>query len=349
VSAIMAVSDLRSVYHLSQVCTLFNASAQRFLGGKVTTVYRNLNPTVDLQIVGMVADDLELSLYAVVGDLFYNKHSVLKLTLAGTSVSSTAANLAFPNKQSSARGIARDPSNRLLLISTSDACITKTPMNDQSGTVSLVLDGSKFHEFGNGKATELPGIAFSELNGNLYVATGSNQILQISSSGVVSPFAGESVAGSSDGHGKNARFNGPVGLVISPEGSIFVADQYNNRIRKISANGNVTTYAGSGAQGNLDGPALSATFCQPNQLALDPKDGSLFVADGYSQLVRKISASGRVTTVAGTATEKFDDHSVDGNVHIARFTFVKSLAVLGNTLYVGDKTRIRALSLEHVA
>jgi sugar lactone lactonase YvrE len=134
-------------------------------------------------------------------------------------------------------------------------------------------------------------------DGVLYVAdTGNNAIRRIAPDGVVSTVAGNGNAGHVDALGPDARFNGPIGLAIDGSGRIIVADTYNDRIRLVDANGVVTTIAGSGQPGVLDGPALEARFDTPCGVAVD-RAGNIYVADTGNGAVRVISPAGMVSTI----------------------------------------------------
>ena len=136
--------------------------------------------------------------------------------------------------------------------------------------------------------------------GNVYVAdTFNNLIRKISAFGVVTTLAGDIEAGNGDGKGAAARFNHPGGITVDESGNLFVSDTRNQTIRKITPAGEVTTVAGNtGVAGWADGPAATAQFNQPQGLALDGQ-GNLYIADNGNQVVRKVSASGQVSTIAG--------------------------------------------------
>jgi sugar lactone lactonase YvrE len=127
--------------------------------------------------------------------------------------------------------------------------------------------------------------------------TGNHAIRRITPDGSVTALAGDGTPGYADGPAHQARFNGPIGIAVAPDGRIFVADTYNDRIRVIDANGQVTTLAGSGQPGADDGVADEASFDTPTGLAFDAR-GNLYVADMGSGIVRVVDMNGRVTTPA---------------------------------------------------
>ncbi len=156
--------------------------------------------------------------------------------------------------------------------------------------------------FANSHPMDLSQAAFNtpsglavDAKGNLFVAdTGNNRIRKITPQGLVSTVAGEGTAGYIDGPAAQARFDGPIGIAVDAAGNIYVADTYNDRIRKITTDGNVSTVAGNGL-GYADGPAGSALFDTPCGIVVAP-DGTLIVADTGNHRLRKI-ANGQVTTL----------------------------------------------------
>jgi len=135
----------------------------------------------------------------------------------------------------------------------------------------------------NGIALDVPG--------NAYVADlGNNKIRKIDLSGVVTTIAGNgnNGLGSADGIGTAASFFGPSGLSLDIAGNIYVADNYNNKIRKISPSLEVSTLAGSGAQGSTDSIGVAASFNRPTGVATDAF-GNLYVTDHQNNKIRKIS------------------------------------------------------------
>jgi hypothetical protein len=139
--------------------------------------------------------------------------------------------------------------------------------------------------------------------------------------------------GSADGTGSAARFNGPFGTAVDGSGNLYVADSANNKIRKITPSGVVTTLAGDGTPGSADGTGNAARFYEPTGVAVDGS-GNVYVADASNHAIRKITLSGVVTTLAGTAGVAGDS---DGTGSAALFYVPIGVAVDGDgTVYVTD-------------
>lgn len=173
-------------------------------------------------------------------------------------------------------------------------------------------------------------------NGNIYVADQDNHMIRkIATDGTVTTLAGSLTRGAADGVGAAAGFYYPSGITIDGGGNLFVADYYNHRIRKISPDGTVTTIAGS-SYGYFDGQGTSARFQYPAGLAVDGQ-GNIYVADRDNYRIRKISATGRVITLAGDV-----NGFADGTGSQALFFLPREITVDANgTLYVADETNYR--------
>ena len=172
--------------------------------------------------------------------------------------------------------------------------------------------------------------------GNVYVADrGNHTIRKITPAGVVSTLAGlAGSAGSTDGAGNTARFSNPSAVAVDAAGTVYVADTGNQTIREITAAGVVSTLAGlAGNQGSADGTGNAARFNNPFGVAVDAA-GNVYVGDTFNQTIRKITAAGVVSTLAGLANSR---GIADGTGNVARFDQPGGVAVdaTGN-VYVAD-------------
>jgi sugar lactone lactonase YvrE len=159
--------------------------------------------------------------------------------------------------------------------------------------------------------------------GNLYVAeSGNGTIRKITPAGVVSNFAGNGNYGNSDGTGAAATFTAPNGIAIDSAGNFYVADTGNQKVRKITPAGLVSTLAGDRVVGSADGVAAAATFRNPQGIATD-RQGNVYVADKDNHAIRKITPTGAVTTLAGMADVM---GSADGSGAAAGFSAPESIA-----------------------
>jgi sugar lactone lactonase YvrE len=134
----------------------------------------------------------------------------------------------------------------------------------------------------------------------------------------------------------NVQFHRPEGLAIDKFGNLFVTETTDSTIRKISPSGIVSTFSGVAKEnGSTDGPVSVARFYFPNAIAID-SHGNMFVADNMNNTIRKISADGTVSTIAGKAGTKGIDPDRDGKSSDARFDFPKGLAVddAGNLYFI---------------
>ena len=131
-------------------------------------------------------------------------------------------------------------------------------------------------------------------------------IRKITPEGLVTTFAGSGTRGSSDGTGASASFYFPMGLAVDSSGNVYVADEANNLIRKITPTGVVSTFAGSGSRGSTNGTGTEASFNGPIGIALD-SSGNVYVSDNGNHLIRKITSAGVVSTLAGTGSQGFEN------------------------------------------
>lgn len=195
--------------------------------------------------------------------------------------------------------------------------------------------------------------------GNVYVADTLNYaVRRITPTGTVSTIAGKlGVPGHVDGTGTEAQFIKPEGITVDNAGNVYVTDtdffpschlctRTNSTIRKITPAGVVSTLAGVPLTiGSMDGPGNAASFTYPAGLVVDGS-GTLYVADTYNFTIRRVTAAGVVSTIAGTAKA---EGSVDGTGAAARFAYPKGVTVdpTGN-LFVTEAFTIRKITPQGV-
>ena len=228
--------------------------------------------------------------------------------------------------------VADTTNNKIRKIS-NEGAVTTVAGSGLSGSTDELASIAKFNN---------PQDLALDASGNIYVAdTANNKIRKITPQGMVSTLAGSGSAGSTDGTGTSASFSAPSGVAVDALGNIYVADTGNNKIRKVTPAGVVTTIAGSNTGGFVDGSVSTALFSQPSDIAID-EPGNIFVADTGNNRIRKIS-SGQVSTVAGSG----EAGSTDGPALQATFNYPTGIAVdAQGYLYVADSdnNRIRKIT-----
>ena len=169
--------------------------------------------------------------------------------------------------------------------------------------------------------------------GNLYLADPfTHSIRKITPEGMVTTFAGGEDSGYRDGPVATALFTDPYGIVVDATGNIYVADNYDHRIRKIIS-GVVSTLAGSGEGGYVNGTGIGAQFWHPHGIVVDA-NGNVYVADQGNQCIRKITPAGVVTTFARNETA--------GNNPTIWFNLPTGLAIdAAGNLYVAEQGKSR--------
>jgi DNA-binding beta-propeller fold protein YncE len=157
--------------------------------------------------------------------------------------------------------------------------VTTLAGNGTAGFANGLGDKAQFNQPYNAKA---------DANGRLYVPDQNNHaIRRVDPDGTVSTLAGNGQSGFADGKPSEARFNNPTGLVVGPDGTIYVSDRNNHRIRAIAPAGEITTVAGDGTAGQQDGHGQAAKFNRPIDVVF-ATDGSLVVSEENNHRLRKI-------------------------------------------------------------
>jgi uncharacterized protein (TIGR03437 family) len=223
----------------------------------------------------------------------------------------------------------------------------------QSGIITTVAGGGAATGDG-GPATSVslsPLAVIVDAFGNLFIAS-DQQIRKVSASGIIATAAGNGTPGfSGDGGAATAAsLYFPYSAALDASGNLFIADTDNNRIRKVSASGVITTVAGSGNPGfsGDGGPATAAQFNQPVGLAVDAS-GNLFIADLHNSVIWKVSTSGIITIVAGNGNTGFSGDG--GPATAAQLAFPYGVAADGSgNLFIADydNNRIRKVSASGV-
>jgi hypothetical protein len=183
-------------------------------------------------------------------------------------------------------------------------------------------------------------------NGNIFISDWCDcRIRIVNSNGIISTFAGLGVLGySGDGaEATAAELNGPAGICFDANGNLYIADIGNNRIRKVTKSGIISTVAGNGIYGYSGdgGAATAAEFSDPTGVAAD-KRGNIFITDVFNNRIRKIDTSGIITTVAGSAVRGF---AGDGDAATAAELYYPTGIAIDNSgnIYFadGDNNRVR--------
>lgn len=228
--------------------------------------------------------------------------------------------------------------------------------NPQSGTIWQLNPGSGMAmamASDMGRTRSFAALA----DGRLAVSNYENNRIYVvdPASGIAAELAGHGAPGCgsfADGAGAEAGFSVPYGIVVLSDGRIIVADHSNHRLRAVTVQGVVTTFAGDGGSGTVDGPLLQARFAGPEALAVDSHD-NIYVSDNIAHRIRRVGADGDVTTVAGDGNAGWQD----GAGSEAQFFGQEGIALSADAsvLYVADGTsgtgkinnRIRKITIGH--
>ncbi|MFA5891305.1 MAG: hypothetical protein WDA27_10235 [Actinomycetota bacterium] len=219
---------------------------------------------------------------------------------SGDGGPATQANLSYP------RGVAVAPDGSIFIADYYNSRIRKV---DPAGIISTVAgNGNGDFSGDGGPATQASlsyprGVAVAP-DGSIFIAdSGNYRIRKVDPDGTISTVAGNGSSGFSGdgGPATQASLSEPEGVAVVPDGSIFIADSGNYRIRKVDPDGTISTVAGNGSCCSFSGdggPAKQAGLYYPEGVAVAP-DGSIFIADYNNHRIRKVDPSGKISTVAG--------------------------------------------------
>ncbi len=274
-------------------------------------------------------------------------------TVSGLGTSGFANGSAISALFSYPTGITFDAAGNLLVADQGNNQIRKivTTTNATTGVVTvtastlsgtLASGSSNATAIGNIASYNSPsGVVYDPISNSVFVADFGNQLIRkIASNGAVATYAGVSgnagnnndvIPASGTASAINPRFSNPAGVAVDATGNLYVADFGNNRIRKISTTGVITTLAGSTA-GNVDATGTAAKFNGPRSIAIDAA-GNVYVADANNNVIREITTAGVVTTFAGSGAIG----NADGTGTAASFNHPAGVAVdAAGNVYVAD-------------
>ena len=252
--------------------------------------------------------------------------------IAGISGSTDAVGGAASFNFNAHSSIAADRAGNVYVTDTNNNTIRKIT---SAGTVTTLAGtagiSGQIDSIGTAANFNAPTGIATDNAGNVYVADSSNTIRKITPTGVVTTLAGTAgISGSKGGTGAAASFNSPSGIAADSAGNIYVADSMNSTVRRITPAGVVTTVAGTaGISGSTDASGAAASFNRPDSVASDYA-GNVYVADTNNNTVRKITASGEVTTVAGKpGASSFTSGALPGTLPSPL-----GVSISGNSLYI---------------
>jgi sugar lactone lactonase YvrE len=275
--------------------------------------------------------------WAVLFSIFATVGAATPAASGNASAAPAAANVTAVPPMENPRGVALDAAGNLYVVDANAGVVYKIPATGKMSVYAGWADSPGSNDGPAAKASfSAPAGVAVDAAGNVYVAdTDNNTIRKITPDGIVSTLAGKAgEAGSDDGPGAAARFSTPTSVAVDAAGNVYVADNNNFTVRKITPAGNVTTLAGlAGKTGVTNGTGAVARFANPRGIAVDGA-GNVYVADETNNDIRKITSSGNVTTLAGSA-----DHSdsLDGVGAAASFAQPHGVAVdAAGNVYVAD-------------
>ncbi len=246
-------------------------------------------------------------------------------------------------------GVAIDPAGNLYIADTNNHRIREV---DTKGAIHTVAGSDTFGFGGDGgPATSAilsgPEAVALDSIGNMYVADGGNNRVRIvRTDGVISTVAGNGASGyNGDGQPAVEARLSVRGIAVDSKGNLYIADEENSRIRKVDADGVISTVAGNGGFGfrGDGGPAAEATLCNPYAVAVD-KAGDLFIADFNNYRIRMVNADGVIDTVAGSGIGGFGGDG--GDATAAELSSLTGVAVddAGDIYFPDASHRIRKVA-----
>ena len=263
---------------------------------------------------------------------------------SGDGGQATAASMGDPS------GVAVDAAGNVYIADANNARTRKITIG--TGIISTVAGngvGGFSGDGGQATAAEVNGNSgiWIAANGTMYIGDMSNQrVRKVTTAGVISTYAGNGTGGFSGdgGQATAAELNGPDQITTDAAGNLYISDYSNNRIRKVTTSGVISTYAGTGVAG-YNGDNIQATAAQINGVECSAIDaaGNLYLAD-LNERIRKVAATGVITTVAGTGVAGYNGDGIQATT--AELNLPTRVAVdnAGN-IYINDEINARIRKL----
>jgi sugar lactone lactonase YvrE len=261
-------------------------------------------------------------------------------TLAGGAECGSGDGTATTARFCSPHGIVRDAAGNLFVSDASNATIQRLGTDGQVTTLAGLapIYGTADGTGSSARFSSPFGIA-ADSAGALYVTNAFATIRKITTSGVVTTLAGNASLArvATDGIGQAATFSNPRGIASDAEDNLLVVDSFAQIIRRVTPQGAVSTFAGTPNEGGFtSGPRTSAQFRYPNDVAVDAA-GTVYVADTWNHMIRRITTDGRVDGWVGGSAEL--SGSSDGNGGLARFNYPSGITVdTAGNVYVSDRS-----------
>jgi sugar lactone lactonase YvrE len=260
----------------------------------------------------------------------------------GDGEPASSAELYYP------QGITTDGAGNLYIADLGNGRIR---MVSADGSIATVAGGGTGSSGDGGPATSAtltgPNAVALDAAGDLYIADATNQVRVVNPAGVIAHFAGTGLRGYSGDGGlaASAALSDPVGLVVDPTGNVYIADESNQRVRKVNLHGIITTFAGGNSNVALGdgGPATSARLYAPVGVSADTS-GDIYIADQSNDRLREVNPTGTISTAAGTGAILFGGDG--GPAALAQFSAPRGIARDGSgNLYISDPGNLRVRSI----
>ncbi|WP_166967385.1 IPT/TIG domain-containing protein [Yeosuana marina] len=327
--------------NITSVEVFFNGKQAEVLTVENNKITTTVPPKAFTGLIKVFVDGTELT-----GPEFvYIVSEIGVSTIAGSSIGykdgiGSAAQFRSP------QGIEVDEVGNLYVADTENHILRKITPNGDVTTLAG-FGGESGEKDGTGAEARFMGvndIAFTAAGDMLVTDSNTHKIKRVTTAGVVTTFAGSGLNGSDNGPALSATFQQTSGVAIDSQGNVYVVEIDKHNIRKISASGEVSLFAGGTQAGTTDGNGTNARFNRPFGIAVDTKDNLYVTTDSGTHLIRKITPNGDVTTIAGS-TKGF----ADGQESVAQFFYPTGIAVdKQGDIYVTDENnnRIRKISSE---